>query len=197
MDLVSMSSIIKRRIRNIFVFGRKFLFLTLYGTQGYARRLGVKIGKDCRIYITEFGSEPYLVEIGDRVTISGNARLITHDGASWLVRDDKGRRYRYGRVIVGDDVFIGFNAIIMPGVRIGNRAVIAAGSVVTKSVPDGAIVGGNPARWISSFDTYSERLIESGLRAEGRINVGSMAEVVAADADNNFRPEMTKPADSA
>lgn len=55
---------------------------------------------------------------------------------------------RVARVIIGDDVWIGMRSIIMPGVKIGNGAVIGAGAVVTKDVPDFAIVGGVPAKII-------------------------------------------------
>ncbi len=52
-------------------------------------------------------------------------------------------------VVIGNDVWIGMHCIILPGVHIGNGAIIGAGSVVTKNVPDFAIVGGNPAKLIS------------------------------------------------
>ena len=53
-----------------------------------------------------------------------------------------------GDTIIGNDVWIGYDATIMPGVKIGNGAIIAAKSVVTKNVPDYAVAGGNPARII-------------------------------------------------
>ena len=49
----------------------------------------------------------------------------------------------------------------MPGVVIENNVVVAAGSVVTKSVPRGVVIGGNPARIIGSFDTYKKRVLEN------------------------------------
>src|SRR5690606_24858527 len=116
----------------------------------YGRSIGVTIGNNCRIYIDKFGTEPFLISIGDNVTITNEVRLITHDGATWLFRDEKGRRYRYAPIVIGNNVFIGFRSLITPGVKIGNNVIIAAGTVVTKSIPDNSIVGGAPAKYISS-----------------------------------------------
>src|SRR5437899_2934962 len=93
----------------------------LRGGDHAARWLGVKVGQDCRIYSRHFGSEPWLVTIGSRVTVTWGVLFVTHDGSTWLIRDDRGRRYRYARIEVGDDVFIGLNSILLPGVRVGNR----------------------------------------------------------------------------
>ncbi|MEO1517130.1 MAG: acyltransferase [Bacteroidota bacterium] len=127
---------------------------------GYARHLGMTIGRDCRLITYSFGSEPFLIEIGDRVTITAGVRLLTHDGATWLIRDDKGRRFYYNRVKIGSDVFVGIDSIVMPGVVIGDRVIVAAGSVVTKSIPSGVIVGGNPAKIIGSYDDYEKKRLE-------------------------------------
>ena len=133
----------------------------LAGNERHARLLGVRVGSGCRIYSTRFGSEPFLIDIGDRVTVTSGVTFLTHDGSTWLLRDGKGRRYRYARISVGSDVFIGVNSIIMPGVRIGSRVVVGAGSVVTKSIPDGVVVAGVPARFIGWFDQFEA----SGLAA--------------------------------
>lgn len=135
--------------------------LKVKGGVSYARSRGVKVGDDCRIYTTKFGSEPFLIEIGNRVTITSGVILLTHDGSTWLIRDEKGRRYLYRRVRIGDDVFIGVNTIIMPGVVIGDRVVIGAGSVVTKSIPSGTLVAGNPARIIGNFDDYEKDVLNN------------------------------------
>jgi acetyltransferase-like isoleucine patch superfamily enzyme len=130
-----------------------------FGGVTAARRKGVSVGKDCRIYIRDFGSEPFLVSIGNRVTITAGVRIITHDGSTWLVRNDAGDRYqKFGRVIIGDKVFVGMNAILLPGVSIGSEVVVAAGAVITKDVPNGVVVGGNPARIIKSFEDFDERI---------------------------------------
>ena len=125
----------------------------------YAKRIGVEVGEGCRIYTKSFGSEPFLIKIGNNVTITSGVKLLTHDGATWLIRDEDGRRYHYAPVIIEDNVFIGVSAILMPGVIVGRNSIVAAGSVVTKSVPENSIVGGNPAKIIGSYDEYRDRVL--------------------------------------
>jgi acetyltransferase-like isoleucine patch superfamily enzyme len=128
------------------------------GSVAVARAMGVNIGEGCRIYTRNFG-DAWLVTIGNRVTVTAGVMFITHDGSTWLIRDEKGRRYRFAPIEVGDDVFIGVNAILLPGVRVGNRCIIAAGSVVTKSVPSGYVVAGVPARVVGRFDSYEAKVL--------------------------------------
>lgn len=137
---------------------RKIISLFIYyafGGVASARYMGVGVGDDCRIYIKDFGTEPFLIKIGNRVTITGGVKILTHDGATWLVRDAKGRRYKYAGVVIGNNVFIGVNAVIMPGVEIGDNVIVAAGSVVTKSVAN-EVVAGVPARKIRDYSEYHE-----------------------------------------
>lgn len=128
------------------------------GWERWARREGVQIGKGCRILSNVATSEPWLVSIGDRVTISSRVSLVTHDGSGWMLQDERGRRYRYAPIRIGDDVFVGAGATIMPGVEIGDRVVVGAGSVVTRSVPSGSVVAGVPARVVSTFDDLVSRM---------------------------------------
>ncbi|MDY0910394.1 acyltransferase [Microbacterium sp. CFBP9034] len=128
------------------------------GWEVWARRSGVTIGSGCRILSNVATSEPWLVSIGDRVTVSSRVTLITHDGSGWLCKDERGRRYRYAPVRIGSDVFIGAGATIMPGVEIGDRVVVGAGSVVTRSVPSETIVAGVPARAVSTWDEFMDRV---------------------------------------
>lgn len=131
------------------------------GPVGAARELGVTVGEGCRIYSLLISSEWELLSIGDRVTVSSDVRFITHDGVGWLFLDERGRRhYWLARIEIGSDVFIGAGATLMPGVRIGDRCVIAAGSVVTRSVPDGSVVGGNPARLIGTYDALETKVAQ-------------------------------------
>ncbi|WP_372462931.1 acyltransferase [Rhodococcus rhodochrous] len=133
---------------------------SLKGTIVAARAEGVTIGEGCRINSRFLTREPWLITIGDRVTISTEVELVTHDGSGWLFNDEQGRRYRYARIEIGSDVFIGTRSVILPGVRIGSHSIVGAGSVVTKSVPDGVVVAGNPARIVGTWDEYQDRLRE-------------------------------------
>lgn len=122
---------------------------------------GLKLGAQVRVIgKPDFGSEPYLVEIGDHVTISSRVSFITHDGATWVFRhrpEFRGRQ-RFGRIRIGNNCFIGERAIILLGVAIGDNCVVGAGSVVTRSVPANSVVAGVPARFISTYDDYVRRV---------------------------------------
>lgn len=146
------------------VIDKLYSYLLFYvkGGVSYARYRGVRVGSGCRIYTKIRGTEPFLIEVGDRVTITADVRILTHDGSTWLIRDEDGyRRQKYGRVKIGNDVFIGINSIILPGVTIGSNVIIGAGSVVTKDIADNSVVVGSPAKVISSFSDYEKKARES------------------------------------
>ena len=126
------------------------------------RRDGLQIPDDCRLMGgINFGSEPYLISIGQHVTISGRVSLVTHDGATFVFRDRRGYEHvvKYGRITIHDNCFIGQGSIILPGISIGPNSVVAAHAVVTKDVLPNTIVGGNPARVITTVDKYADKLL--------------------------------------
>lgn len=129
----------------------------------YLRHLGVRIGEGCDLLngIKDFGSEPWLIELGNRVTLAHGVVLITHDGASRLFRQSVpgSARWgnRFGTIQIGDNVFVGVNTIILPAVKIGCNSIIGAGSVVTKDVPPQTVAAGVPARPICTLAEYVER----------------------------------------
>ncbi|WP_028611931.1 acyltransferase [Paenibacillus harenae] len=94
----------------------------------------------------------WLVEIGDDVTIT-NSTILAHDASTKLYFG----KSKIGRVKIGDRVFIGFNSVILCNVRIGNDVIVAAGSVVTKDIPDNCIAAGTPARIIGKTSDYLDK----------------------------------------
>ena len=124
------------------------------------RKRGVLIGENSEIYPTvSFGSEPYLIEIGNDVRITSNVKITTHDGGLWVLRNNEKLKNadKFGKVKIGNNVHIGIESIIMPGVTIGNNVIIGAGSVVTKSIPSNSVAVGVPAKVIESIDEYYEK----------------------------------------
>lgn len=127
-------------------------------------KLGVQVGNDCRFLSVDkskFGSEPYLIQIGNHVTITSGVKFATHDGGVWIFRRVYPEIDNFHRIFIGNNVFIGINSIILPGVTIGNNVVVGAGSVVTKDVPDNVIIGGNPAKKIKSIEAYETKILEN------------------------------------
>lgn len=137
----------------------------------YLRKIGVTIGDDCVVEKTaDFGTEPYLIKIGNKVRITKGVRFITHDGGLWVLRNMgliDSRADKIGVIIIGNNVNIGWNAMIMPGVSIGNNVVIGCGAIVTKDVPNNSVVAGVPAKVIESIEEYCEKNIEKILLTKG------------------------------
>lgn len=124
----------------------------------YWRKQGVKIGSGCYIVSNvQFGSEPYLITIGDNVRLTENVRFVTHDGGLWVARNihnEYKNADKFGRITIGNNVHIGVNSIVMPDVTIGNNVIIGCGAVVTRDIPDNSVAVGVPAKVIETVDEY-------------------------------------------
>ncbi|MBI9063363.1 MAG: acyltransferase [Marinilabiliaceae bacterium] len=129
-------------------FKTMLLFLSGESKNNFLRGYGIKIGKECEIYSSEFSTEPFLIEIGDHVAIASGSVFITHDGAVNVMREIFPEIDLFGKIIIGNNTVIGSNCILLPNSTIGSNCIIGAGSVVRGNIPDDSVVIGNPAKVI-------------------------------------------------
>lgn len=130
----------------------------------YAKRIGVNVGENCRfIGAPDWGSEPYLISIGNHTEISCDCTFITHDGSTWVFREQEKYQdvVKFGEIKIGNNCFIGAKTTILPGVTIGDNCIIGACSLVTKSIPEGEVWAGIPAHFISTVDEYAEKCLRN------------------------------------
>lgn len=133
----------------------------------YNKYLGITFGNNVRILnFPRFGSEPYLIEIGSNVTITRGVCFVNHDGGVAVFRNEYPSLNSFGKIIIGNNVFIGINSIILPGVKIGNNVVIGAGSIVNKDIPDNVVVAGIPAKVIKSLLEYKSSILPKSVQIE-------------------------------
>ncbi|AXP00983.1 DapH/DapD/GlmU-related protein [Bacillus cereus] len=92
---------------------------------------------------------PEKITVGENSIIGYNTTLLAHE---YLIRE-----YRLGEIVIGNEVMIGANTTILPGVKIGDGAIVSAGTLVHKDVPGGAFVGGNPMRVIYTKEQMEAR----------------------------------------
>lgn len=135
----------------------------------YLRSKGMTIGEDVTIYAptktTIDECYPWLITIGDHVRITQGTIILAHD-YSWSVLKtacDGPVLGASGKVTIGNNVFIGMNAIITRGVTIGNNVIIGTGSVVTKDCLDNGVYAGNPARRIAELDVFLKKRMDAQL----------------------------------
>lgn len=114
--------------------------------------MGMKVGKN-------FGrlngvildpSHCWLIEIGDNVTMAPRVHILCHDAST---KQFLGYT-KIGRVTIGNNVFIGAESVVLPGVTIGDNVVIGANSTVTHDIPENSVAVGSPASVICSLDEY-------------------------------------------
>lgn len=132
-----------------------------------AEKAGVLIGKNNEVQSHFWErAEPYLITIGDNCQITADVKIFTHGGGK-AVRHISPRFDVFGKVKIGNNVYLGNNSLIMPGVTIGDNVLVAAGSVVTHSVPDNVVIGGNPARILCSLEEYYQRNLPYNTETKG------------------------------
>ena len=145
----------------------------------YARSLGVTVGDNNRFNdVPDFGTEPWLISIGDRTVLCSKIVFITHDGSIYAMKHltkEYPKLCKFGKIEIGNECFIGKSATILPNVKIGNNCIVAANSVVSKDVPDGMVVGGCPAKPICTIEELANKWIDG------------MADYVPLEGENDFR----------
>lgn len=126
----------------------------------YFRKQGAQIGDHCSIVPTSLGTEPYLVRIGNHVTIAQGVKFITHDGGVWIFRNEIPDMQVFGPIIIDDNCVIGQDSILLGNIHVGRNSIVGAGSVVISDVPESTIVMGVPARPFGSIEKYKEKCVE-------------------------------------
>ena len=150
------------------MFKRKLLLLRLMLAGGGYRRAAYlkKIrhfhsqGEHCFFVPYNYGTEPHLISFGDNVFVASDVRFVNHDVTAMMFRhmDPQGKyTNRVGPIRIGSHVFIGVGATILYDVTIGDRVIIAAGSLVNSDLAAGGIYAGVPARRVGNFEDYAEK----------------------------------------
>lgn len=138
----------------------------------YLKKCGAVIGVGTRLNCNtkSFGTEPFLIAIGENCLLSSNVQLITHDGGVKVLNSmnyfDGKQMDKMGKIIIGNNVYIGFGAYIMPGVQIGDNVIIGAGSIVTHDIPSNTCAVGIPAKVKCTIDDYYKKNIDLFLDTE-------------------------------
>lgn len=131
----------------------------------YLRKNGAKIGENVRIWAPQKSridlSSPWLLQFGDNVRITEGVVILTHDYSWSVIKKYSSDKIQEGQILgamspvtIGNNVFIGMNAIITRGVVIGDNVIIGAGSVVTKDCEANSVYAGNPAKKIMTIEEY-------------------------------------------
>lgn len=117
--------------------------------------MGMKVGENFnRLHgVILDPSHCWLVDIGDNVTIAPRVHILCHDAST---KQFLGYT-KIGRVTIGDNVFIGADTVVLPGVTIGNNVIIGANSTVTHDISDGFVVAGSPAKILCSLEEYLDK----------------------------------------
>ena len=145
---------------------KKILSKMLYGHKSdsdsfiaYLRKRGCSIGDGCKFYsprTTTIDIRTDWISIGRNTKITSGVVILAHDYSSSVLVHTHNEILLAGgkQTTIGDNCFIGVNAIIMPGKHIGNNCIIGSGAVITTDIPDNVVVAGNPAKVIMTIDEY-------------------------------------------
>lgn len=142
-----------------------YKILLRFNYDRYLKKLGVNF-EPGTVHVygrIEWQTEPWLITLGKNVYITDGVKFITHDGSTLIYRQFIPDLEITKPIVVGDNVFIGNNVILLPGITIGNNVVIGAGAIVSRSIPDNSLAVGTPARVVKSSDEYFQKLKSESL----------------------------------
>lgn len=111
----------------------------------------------------DWGTEPWIITLGSNVHITDGVKFLTHDGGTLLYRGKVPDLEITKPIVLGNDVYLGNNVLLLPGVTVGNDVVVGAGAVVTHDIPDHSVAAGVPARVVKSTDLYLAKLKQESL----------------------------------
>ena len=137
------------------------------------RKKGITIGDRCHIYSNlPTTRDCFLLSIGNDVTISGGCVFLLHDSSIGQLTNGKYTDL-LGRIIIGNECFIGHSSVLLPGIELADGTVVGAGSVVTKSFKEkNVIIAGNPAKIIGRTDDFLARYLDKGFNLDGMSQAG-------------------------
>lgn len=159
---------ILNKLKKMFIWVILISFSMRRGVPGERRAAYLKkakvfhgMGENCYWHPAKIPAEPNLVSLHNNVVVCANVEMITHDVIYRMIRNNPkyknsiaGSGQYLNRIEIMDNVMIGAHSIILPGVTIGPNVIVAAGSVVVKNVPEGVLVGGNPAKVIGTMEEF-------------------------------------------
>ena len=149
---MSLISSFYRRIQKIFLSANKL-----------AELKGVKLGHNCKLNkVVDFGTEPYLITLGDNFYCSTGIKFITHDGSVNVLRNlypELSDADLFGYINIGNNVFLGCDVIVLPNSRIGDNVIVGAGSIVRGELDGGYVYAGVPVKKIMTIEAYKEKVL--------------------------------------
>lgn len=142
----------------------KSILFKLLSPNSVARLSGVKFGRNCKFLTKSFGSEPYLITIGDNFYTSSHVQFVNHDGSVNVLRNTcKKLKHadKFGPILIGNNVFLGYGVIVLPDTTIGDNIIVGAGSLVKGNLLSNSVYAGIPAKKICSIDDYKLKVNDS------------------------------------
>jgi len=151
----------------------------------YLRKRGARIGFTCDLVtdVINFGTEPYLIRMGNEVTVTSGVKFITHDGSTRLFRKRFPSMNKYGNlfapIIIGNNCFIGINAILLPGTVLGDDTIVGAGAIVKGEFPSNSVIASVPARRLFSVDEYIDKIQNNMIPLQAKNREALRQELIA------------------